>query len=538
MSASQDKLNTGLSELQLAVATELSGTASLDGKINQKIKQYSLLGDAMTQARQENIISPLPQQEPSGSDDYAGSRIRTIRNRLFNLGYLAVDDKSALLDETIKNAIRAFQKDAGLTQDSWVGEQTWSALQALVSFEEPTHLAGWFSAGEANSALIRATHLRLFALGLMADKPRDINRAVIRAGLGRFIEAIDALGFDVEGAGIENLMPDLHMDVLTLLFDEDELIRRMGASESPVPKQHAGLRSAHALLINIAKIELWMLGYDVDPRGSQDDDIAVARGTSELNHTSPLFKAMKQFWADKGQSARSTMRSRSYLSQSFRTFFSELYEDTMLDQTEELPDSDELFQHFSDDKNFIQTVWDHVKTFGARLWDGVKRMWGWFKRVIKSAARAAGEFMEGVSRIAYHYILKSYEAVQAVVKAVVHSIRFFTQQRLDISGRNQTVIFHDLDFDFKAVVHNDDAPEDVYAIADSLNRKSSIFKISCKIFSALLDVLKGVINGVFTGWATLLMSLLKLYKHTARWAPELIQAQLQDERINAALGAN
>jgi len=537
MSESQGKLNTGLSELQRAVAPELPGSGLPEQQVDQQIKRYALLGDAVTQARHDNIISPLPKQEPSGSDDYAASRIRTIRNRLFNLGYLGVDDKSALLDDAIKNGIRAFQNEAGLTQDAWVGEKTWSALQALVSFEDPTHLAGWFNNGKANPALIRATHLRLFALGLMADKPRDINRPVIRAGLGRFIEAINALGFDIEEISIENLMPDLHLDTLTLLFDEDDLIRRLGSSNSLMPKQHAGLQSAHVLLINIAKIELWLLGYDVDPRGFQHDDIAAARNSTELNDRSHLFKAMKKFWVDKGQPARSAMRSRSYLSQSFRTFFSELYQDTMLDQADELPDSDELFQHFSNDKNFIQTVWDHVKTFGARLWDGVKRMWSWFKRVIKSAARAAGEFMQGVSRIAYHYILKSYEAVQTVIKAVVHSIRFFTQPRLDISDRNRTVIFHDRDFDFKAAVHNDDTPEDIHAMAESLKLKSSIFKISCKIFSALLNVLKGVVQGVFTGWAALLMSLLKLYKRTAQWLPELIQAQLQDERINAALSA-
>jgi len=532
MPESHVKLNTGLSKLLLAVSDPLEG--QVDSQIDQQIQRYELLGDAVTQARQENIISPLPEQEPSGANDYAASRIRTIRNRLFNLGYLAVDDKSASLDDAIKNGIRAFQHEAGLTQDAWVGEHTWSALQALVSFEEPTHLADWFNNGNANPALIRATHLRLFALGLMPHKPRGINRAVIRAGLGRFLDAIDALGFDIENTGIEHLTADLQLDTLTLLFDEDELIRCLGASGRPLPGQHAGLQSARALLINIAKIELWMLGYDIDPRGFQHDDIAAARNSIELNLASPLFKAMKQFWVDKGESARSTMRSRSYLSKSFSIFFSELYQGTMLGQADELPDSDKLFQQFSHDKNFIQIVWDYVKTFGARLWDGVKRVWGWFRRVIKSAARAAGEFMKGISRIAYHYILKSYEAVQAVVKAVVHSIRFFTQQRLDISGRNRTVIFHDRDFDFNAVVHNGDSPENVRAMAESLKRKSGIFNIACQLFSALLNVLKGVVQGAFTGWAALLMSLLKLYKRTAQWVPKLIQAQLQDERINTA----
>ncbi len=179
-----------------------------------------------------------------------------------------------------------------------------------------SRLSGWFNSGKANPALLRATHLRLFALGLMPHKPRGIDRPVIRGGLGRFIEAIDALGFGIEETGIENLMPDLHLDTLTLLFDEDELIRRLGASENLMPKQHAGLQSARALVINIAKIELWLLGYDVDPRGFHHDDISTGLKTTELNHTSPLFKAMKQFWMDKGQSARSTMRSKTSVNHS------------------------------------------------------------------------------------------------------------------------------------------------------------------------------------------------------------------------------
>ncbi len=134
MAASQFDLNKGISELQGAVTTELSGSDSVDQQIDQQLKRYALLGDAVTQARQQNIISPLPEQEPSGAGDYAVSRIRTIRNRLFNLGYLGVDDKSTVLDDAIKNGIRAFQKEAGLTQDAWVGENTCSALQALVSF--------------------------------------------------------------------------------------------------------------------------------------------------------------------------------------------------------------------------------------------------------------------------------------------------------------------------------------------------------------------------------------------------------------------
>jgi len=525
MSEPQSRLNEGLVKL-----TNMIKSSAAD-EISHLQSQYVLLDESLLQTREEGIISPLPTAAPATSGEYARSRIKTIRNRLFNLGYLGVDNRSSELEGEIRKGIRAFQSEAGLKQDAWVGEKSWAALQELVSFEESANVLRWFNNGKANSALVRATHLRLFALGLMPSKPRGMNRPAIRAGLSRFIAAIDCLEFEVD-----YFSADLCPETLALLFDQDDLIRRLALSDSLPARQHDGLQYANALIVNIAKIELWLLGYDVDPTGAKFEDTRdSANKRIELKIRSPLYKAMKKYWQDRGEPSRAVMYSRTYLSLSFRLFFSALQYDTMLDQAGEQPDSDELYRELSKDQASMQKIWDNVKAFGARLWDGAKRIWGWFKRVVKSAAKAVGKFIKGVSRVVYHYVLKSYEAMKAVVKGMVNSISFFTKKRLNIPGRNQTMVFHDLDFDFISIVHQSDAPEDVRAIANALKRKSTIFNISCQIFAALLDVLKGILKGALTGWAALLLSLLKLYKRVSHWAPVLIEAQRQDERLSAAI---
>ncbi len=73
------------------------------------------------------------------------SRIKTIRNRLFNLGYIEQDTGTGHLDDTIRDGIKVFQREAGLKVDGWIGEkETWPALQDLVSFETPINIKKWF----------------------------------------------------------------------------------------------------------------------------------------------------------------------------------------------------------------------------------------------------------------------------------------------------------------------------------------------------------------------------------------------------------
>jgi len=72
------------------------------------------------------------------------SRNCTISTRLYLLGYMKRDNHSPEIDSKLRDAIHRFQSDAGLMKDSWVGRQTWTALQELVGFEYPSNLSQWF----------------------------------------------------------------------------------------------------------------------------------------------------------------------------------------------------------------------------------------------------------------------------------------------------------------------------------------------------------------------------------------------------------
>jgi hypothetical protein len=99
------------------------------------------------------------------------SYILAIRSRLIDLGYLgeSTENRSkAFLDNRLKRAIKKFQKEAGLTEDAWVGPKTWSALQQLVSFEDAQDPANWrkeLIKDLSQPAILRAVYLRLYALG-------------------------------------------------------------------------------------------------------------------------------------------------------------------------------------------------------------------------------------------------------------------------------------------------------------------------------------------------------------------------------------
>ena len=126
----------------------------------QRERQYHLLEHALENAQADNIISPLLETRPYSTKVYSRSRLMTIRNRLYLLGYITRDSGQASLGAELERGIRAFQQEAsftvnGFVVDGWTGEQSWQALQELVSFESPANLGRWFLHDTASPALIR-----------------------------------------------------------------------------------------------------------------------------------------------------------------------------------------------------------------------------------------------------------------------------------------------------------------------------------------------------------------------------------------------
>jgi hypothetical protein len=216
-------------------------------------EQYDQLIKTMSRAAKEGVLTPLPQTKAQDvTDAFIAARLRTVRTRLFLLGYLRDDNQSPRRDGNLGRAIRRFQEEAGLTVDGWVGPETWTALQELVSFEEPSNMARWVAGSQTQRALSRAVGLRLSALGFLAEPTR--NERDIRQGLRAFADVAGRLRLSQAP-----LPPTTTLETLTTLFDQDALVARLAAFEDGF----AGDLPLLHFVAHVAKIELWLLGYAV-----------------------------------------------------------------------------------------------------------------------------------------------------------------------------------------------------------------------------------------------------------------------------------
>jgi len=528
-------------------------------------QRYGLLESALAEAVDRDVISPLPTSKPSSKHDYAISRLKTMRNRLFMLGYLDKDSGQAHLGPMLEAGIKAFQKEArcvisDFSVDGWVGEETWTALQELVSFEEPSNLERWFIGSVPSEALKRAIQLRLYAFGLCFAHPSTApDDGEITTGLSRFSNIAHLLHLSDHVVS-----PRPVFETVRLLMDQDDLVRRLSRSE-PFSQQLRDeleasdpelLRSGCSFVINITKAELWMLGYEhVAPSGYQDADTRrsvdqwfVPRGG--------LFSALNQFWKDRGDGSNNVIKTfpallnasddnaRDHVIKSFPAFFYSIDLELSRDVTDDPVDSqyvyDALHQHFSGKHgdSFIQLVWSQLRAIGSRIWDGVRRARRWFKSNTKL-------FLKNISRLAYNFILKSFEAVRAVVSGVVGSLNFFGKNEIvfPLNGLGidpQKTLFrmrHDYDFDFISLVDTASPANDIEVIVGYLENKSSMFAVSCRFLASLLEMVIDLIKGgLFTGWAVLLMALLRLYKSIEQWAPVIIAFEREEERMLASGG--
>jgi len=259
------------------------------------------------------------------------------------------------------------------------------------------------------------------------------------------------------------------------------------------------------------------------------------------------------YWKSLGiKSHRINSKSMGLIKTSFPEFFASIFYRLNATDDSEIPDSEHVDQQLKkmqsnemlkkpkDQKSIVQALWDEVYSIGARIWDGIKRVWHWFKSKVKKIVSTVGAFFKNISRIAYQYILKAYEAVQAVIKGVASSILFFAQPVLPLpkEGLNvsaaKVVIGRDKDFDFQVLVDVNDQPGDILKISEYMIEKSGMFALSCRFLGAFLQILVKMLKDIWTfSWVSLLMALLRLYKMIARMAPAFIAAQKREDALSA-----
>jgi len=241
-------------------------------------------------------LSSLPVVPPSGSATRGRTDLRSgaVQERLQALGYTLTRAYSGtLLSRPLPEVVKEFQRDAGLVEDGWVGEETWTALQEFVTLEPPLKLEQYVGP-QPLPAMVRALGLRLQLLGFEVRRPSP-DFSGLQAPLARFEAVAQRLALLPPG-------PLREWETVQSVFD-DSLLHRLaeralageGLLTFPLRLSDPESTSDEARFVRrLVRTELWLLGYDVGSlEGSTDGPQARAR----------LEAAIGTFWGDVAESS-------------------------------------------------------------------------------------------------------------------------------------------------------------------------------------------------------------------------------------------
>ena len=162
--------------------------------------------------------------------------------------------------------------------------------------------------------------------------------------------------------------------------------------------------NAALIMVNTAKIELWLAGYDVDLDDRKPIETTKLFGTGHRRRWQPndsLGSALKRYWRNRSRSGEISASEAS--SRQARLGMLLLHEmPAFLRETAEasaeyhrIPDevrSQSIADWYRMHPQHVETSVQRVDTLRSRLWDGLKRAWSWIKGLIRDAFDAARKF--------------------------------------------------------------------------------------------------------------------------------------------------
>jgi hypothetical protein len=425
--------------------------------------------------------------------------IIVLRKRLIKLGYMGDSRRnreSPGVDAVFLKAVRGFQVEAGLQCDAWAGPKTWKLLQQLVSFEDEQVVGQWSVALTA-PAVLRAAHLRLYTLGFMdwrrdrlktntriaADNPALTEAIAAFHGAARELGLTDASAFRFDAA------------MLSLLFAQDELVAAIDANPDFMrDPRHGGF------LVAIARVELWLLGYEVSVG-------------SPFRRGIPTFRnALLAFWSDNRDSplypARRHVRENvsSYYFCQLVIFAAEDEtadgrDDRLLKRVEELSIDEQL------------TLQERVRHLASSIWDGMKRLYRWLRRMLGRALGAVSNLIKNLARLIARNARRAFLYVAKAVDVIHRSLVYRADTLFNPDEVFSVAIGRDLDLDFRLFLNQYLPRSKRDRILSSHENEARIFDAACRILGHLLGILRFVLEATRSGvmlWFVVLTSLARL----------------------------
>ncbi len=471
------------------------------------VNQYVYFEDILSDASKHGLVNEVPlNEEDTYKLESQRIRLQTIATRLYLLGYIKrkITPKNLGKNlELVKQAVAKFQLEANLKQDNWVGEKTWFALHQLVSFESELDYNQWFENDnikeETKYALHRAIQLRLWSLGLYYKKPGEKIQLLQKKSLGNLKDI-----FNIFLIRPNRLTPDFNYNTLKVLFNQDlltkSIIERASLKRNSFmlrlpDKNKARYRTkAQSFIVNCAKIELWLMGYDIKIDGRND---------FYIDTESDIYEAIKNYYKD--FCGFEEHRAYDMAKKITPKLFEGIVEVASNDDDFKEDDASYEIAIEMQSQNDIETAWSFIKERGIRLWDGLKRMWRW---IVKKGKQILSYANKNIFIGFFRYISKAYKILKKGFAEVVNSIKTY------INGTIQTtkvLIGFSKDMDTTVLMNNDITEEEIITANNKIQTQSQVFKVSCKIVSWVIRIFKNLVAG-FYGWGKLLYTLLKSYK--------------------------
>lgn len=461
-------------------------------------------------------------------------RFYVIAKQLWLLGYLKDKPRkniSPKIQESpaFQQNVRRFQRDAGVTEDGWLGEQGWKTLQELVSFETPISPAKWQRPnGAFLMAFNRAVQLRMWAYGLVENKPSYTFTGLRQKQIAA---AKRALSYVTGHA-------DTTDDWLTVLFDSDLMLEHaIEIMRKPRKETRQQTEILRRVLISIARVELWLLGFAIEINNADNyrvEGFSINKtrkyraGRTILTpvRSVQLNNSLTDFWHTLvGLPTKQAKKKALQLSLEFYTALrSPNIVSAAESQVNEVDFSKQAAKKLHTTEA-INIAYARVKRLGMKLWDGVKRLWRWFINGVTKIAQVADNLARGFFRFA----AKSYDIVRKALLALSASLKQYVQGRIENSGKSLLIVKKD--FDFVLAVHPQDSPT---MAVSAMNAFSTQFLFSSKIITLFIDALTSAISGV-VGWARFLLTLVRNYRELVPLYRDLQATYLSKQRVGSSL---
>lgn len=542
-----------------------------------KLERFESLVDS---AAKKGIFSNLPTSlQESGAASVQGVRIlgidysvraEVIGERLWLLGYLD-GDKAASRDAFAKEkdvflqAVRLFQKEAGLVEDGWAGPKTWTMLSNLVNFERQSSPV---SAGAnstlnstdtdsadgsrvrpsgANSAVMRAAALRLHVLGFAGKTPLKSKLMPDGKWVEAFHRMLWALQLTTTLSGNE-----LNAETLALLLDHEALVQAVvDRSDTDHDGAFAIRRQdgwaeelfedeVQRFLTRLAQIELWLLGLDVDlsdmrtrypvagfrPRPMPDPQIPTSLNSEAGDYFDPDNKLQEQltlfctqFLGLEKYAAKSKAEElRPSLFKAWSEDGSASYavgvDHAAHSNAPVHDDSDATFQQVMAGIREKATSGDadgllnEGRSLGMRLWDGLKRLWRWVKRKTVQVLETGKNLIKNLARLFFSYATRGFSIVRRALRAVAEGLGYALGGGMEHSGVRFS---HSADFDTLVFVPTGLTSANVAKAGLRLRLTTASFQLACRIVGLVLDALMNSITGL-AGWVRMAYALASQLK--------------------------